>query len=469
MDEHVGAVGRLLFANDGERLLSCSADRTVVIRDRMIREADDERTAAFILSKVITLKASPVSMTIPSDDPDGLVISTIDRQIHKFNIPSARNIHSFRASDAETSDTVVMSSLTVESGAAGQSPRLLVGVSTTDKSIRVYDLERDVLLAREFGHTEGISDVILLQTSETQKGALRKTLISSGLDGVITIWNLSVEPVQSPQEKTQTTAQVDDDTPTKELTATKPPLRRILSRTELSVFQKLDAPSPSPAPIRELSPPRIRKRTSRISMGPQFMRNGNDGSPTTVPTPSIPPPSRRSPTSPIHLDVKSRRSRSPSPPSPKASAIPKALAARTSRVNLRRQSLDPRPRPPPKGSPTSSTSGSEFGSLSMSTEQVCRALRAYRKKLQTSAEPLNSVTELERELDLTSRALSERTAKRLQAKEELSIRPMPSKDRWIAKPATAPKAVARRIPSTPNLGQARKERFHRANSVDSAG
>jgi WD40 repeat protein len=95
MDEHVGAVGRLLFANDGERLLSCSADRTVVIRDRMIREADDERTAAFILSKVITLKASPVSMTIPSDDPDGLVISTIDRQIHKFNIPSARNIHSF--------------------------------------------------------------------------------------------------------------------------------------------------------------------------------------------------------------------------------------------------------------------------------------------------------------------------------------------------------------------------------------
>jgi WD domain, G-beta repeat. len=34
LDDHVGAVGRLLFMNDGERLLSCSADRTVIVRDR---------------------------------------------------------------------------------------------------------------------------------------------------------------------------------------------------------------------------------------------------------------------------------------------------------------------------------------------------------------------------------------------------------------------------------------------------
>jgi hypothetical protein len=32
MDDHVGAVGKLMFINEGEKLLSCSADRTVVIR-----------------------------------------------------------------------------------------------------------------------------------------------------------------------------------------------------------------------------------------------------------------------------------------------------------------------------------------------------------------------------------------------------------------------------------------------------
>jgi hypothetical protein len=31
MDDHVGAVGKLMFINEGEKLLSCSADRTVVI------------------------------------------------------------------------------------------------------------------------------------------------------------------------------------------------------------------------------------------------------------------------------------------------------------------------------------------------------------------------------------------------------------------------------------------------------
>ena len=41
MDDHVGAVGQLMFINDGEKLLSCSADRTVIIRDRATREVDD--------------------------------------------------------------------------------------------------------------------------------------------------------------------------------------------------------------------------------------------------------------------------------------------------------------------------------------------------------------------------------------------------------------------------------------------
>lgn len=45
----------------------------------------------------------------------------------------------------------------------------------------------------------------------------------------------------------------------------------------------------------------------------------------------------------------------------------------------------------------------------MSTEQVCRTLRAYRKKLNGTKENLPSQKDLERELGLTLRALHSRT------------------------------------------------------------
>lgn len=52
---------------------------------------------------------------------------------------------------------------------------------------------------------------------------------------------------------------------------------------------------------------------------------------------------------------------------------------------------------------------SGFGTLNMSTEQACRTLRAYRKKL-TSTEPLSPevLTELDQELRLTAAALGDR-------------------------------------------------------------
>lgn len=58
---------------------------------------------------------------------------------------------------------------------------------------------------------------------------------------------------------------------------------------------------------------------------------------------------------------------------------------------------------------TSSTSLHGFGSLNTATEQTCRALRAYRKKL-SSSEPITAdvLTDLDDELRLTSTALGDR-------------------------------------------------------------
>ncbi|ODH51830.1 hypothetical protein GX48_02074 [Paracoccidioides brasiliensis] len=478
MDEHVGAVGRLLLLNDGEKLLSCSADRTVIVRDRVTREADGDTTVAFSLSKILTLKASPVSMTLHPESADTLILSTIDRHIHRFDLASGRQMHSFRASDPETNDTVVVSSLTIDSEVPEQSPPLLVGVSTTDKSIRVYDFDRDVLLTREFGHTEGVTDIVLIEaklTDAKEKG--KKTLISTGLDGIIMIWDLSIQQ-QQPVQEIQPVAPVraEDAPPAKELTAVKPPLRRILSKTELAGYQRLDAYSSSPTTSREQSPPRIRRKSSRYTLNPSISKSGY--STPIVSTPPLPPPRR---SSIILSDAKSRRS--PSPPSPKPHPS-KILASKLSNSSLRHPPLDFRSRIKPNGatqtnnanathSPSPSPSQpSEFGSLNTSTEQVCRTLRTYRKKLSGSTDHLHAATELERELDLTIRALGERS-KRIQVNENslLENNNHGKAGRVIRTPlAVKSQKLARRVPSTPNLSRSiNGGSLYRTHSLDPDG
>lgn len=449
MDDHVGAVGRLLFMNDGEKLLSCSADRTVIIRERVTREVNGTTVIAFVMAKVVTLKVSPVSITLAPDDPDTVVFSTTDRNIQRFDVSSGRHIHSFRASDPETNDAVVMSSLTMSCEVPGQSPKLLIGVSSTDKSIRVYDFERDTLLAREFGHTEGVSDVLLLESrSPTSKSAVTRTLISTGMDGLVMIWDLSVQQ-QQPKELSQPNVGEEEDTPVKELTASKPPIRRILSRSELAEFQRVDSPavSPTPAREREQSPPRIRRKTSRCLLAPPPLKNGNVA---TTPPPST---SRRSPTTSTPLESGGR---SPSPQSPKTKTA--------TRHSVRHPSMDFRSR-------ARNAENSELGSLNLSTEQVCRTLRAYRKKLSGSTDEPRAAKELERELDLTRRALSERI-KKIQVNGDAETDSSGKENDRKAVRSSMPSkflAVPRRVPSTPSLVRKGSRRLSRSRSLDRDG
>lgn len=386
MDDHVGAVGQLMFINEGEKLLSCSADRTVIIRDRATREMDNGGACvAYLISRVITLKTSPVSMTLCPDDSNILYLSTMDRCVSKFDIPSGKHLHCFKASDSETTDAVILGSLKVAPEISGQSPKVLIGVSSTDKSIRVYDLERDQLLTGEFGHTEGVTDALLLERrDDSERTEPERILISTGMDGILMIWNLSVQQLIAPDLQG---TRDDDEGPMKDITASKPPLRKVLSRSELAGFQRPESPNPStPTPTRDHSPTLLRKM-SRLSLAPSSLKNHTLSEQTT-------PPTRLSPT-PNTPQYRSRQSPSPVSPKSRGSAR-KPSSARSNR----RTSLDFRNR-------GKTTPRNEFGSLEMSTEQVCRTLRAYRKKLNGSSQRISS-KELERELSLTLRAVTGR-------------------------------------------------------------
>jgi hypothetical protein len=456
MDDHVGAVGQIMFLNDGEKLLSSSGDRTILIRQRATRDEDGATSIAYLITKVITMKASPVSMALCPDDSNVLYVSTMDRCIFKFDIPSGRQLHSFRASDSEANDAVIMSSLTVTTEIPGQSPKLLIGVSSTDKSIRVYDLEKDHLLTGEFGHTEGVSHVLLLEhCQESDDGpTTKRSLISAGMDGILMIWNLCVQP-NLPPELAQN-GRDDEGGPVKESTAAKPPLRKVLSRSELAGFQRPDNPSPlgTPTPVRELSPTLMRKM-SKLSLTPSTLKHNS-----LAETPS--PPNRRSP---ISFTPTDQNRRSPSPVSPRTKSYSSASKKPSSaKPTNRRTSMDFRTR-------TKTSTRSEFGSLEMSTEQLCRTLRTYRKKLNGSTKHLHAQKELERELNLTLRAVGTRFQNSDESAETETDSSGKDMDRKPSYSSISSRSshLPRHMPSTPLLRHKGMRQVSRSRSYDANG
>ncbi|KAF2497980.1 WD domain-containing protein, partial [Lophium mytilinum] len=388
LDEHVGAVTGILFSRNGSRLVSCSSDRTVVVRNLVSREEDGETLFAFVILRTITLKASPVSIVLDVDQDDVLLVSTIDRQIQKYDLRNGHSLSSFRASDSEGGDAVVMCSLAHIPTPRG-SP-LIAGVSSTDKSIRLYE-ESGTLVGRDWGHTEGVTDIALVNSKNFEEDDVeQRSLVTVAVDGTIFIWNLDLKPPQR-QDISRSMDLAGASTPTnRDLIVNKPPLRRVFSQNELARFQRSpDEESTTPTGGRS---PRLRKRLSKFSLAQ---------APKLDPSPMPSIPKEYQTTGPSFAQPISRkyRNRSPSPPSPRNN---------NQHSKSRRPSLDARLRTKASNAPVN-----EFGSLGASTEQVCRTLRAYRKRLANSSDSLSSesVRELERELAITARAVGERAVK----------------------------------------------------------
>ncbi|CZS98459.1 probable transcriptional repressor rco-1 [Rhynchosporium graminicola] len=382
LDDHSASVCGLFFAENGEKLISCSTDRTIHIRQLVKKHVGGQEVMGAVPVRIITLKATPVSMTsCLADQMGNFVVSLLDRTIATYEISSGRLISSFKVSDNEGQESVVLDSLVMGTPSASPGrPTILAGVSSTDKSVRIYDGSTGSFLDREWGHTASVTDVALLEVPDSDQ----KTLISTGADGTIMIWDLSPKAPEL-QEPIDTSIN-RDPSPPKDTASSRPPLRRVLSKAELAEFQRA---SPLSTPTGNRSPPRaIRKKTSRYGLSTQ--------SPTLAPP--VPSVSSKhfisaSDDSGIRRPL---RNRSRSPPSPKVKENRQPSLA----------TLDSRGR-------TKSTGNfSEFGTLNMATEQACRTLRAYRKKLLSSETVREeALKELDQELRLTAMALGEKNVK----------------------------------------------------------
>lgn len=379
LDDHAASVGGLIFAENGEKLVSFSTDRTIHIRQLVKKDVEGLEVIGAIPIRIITLKASPVSMVACLEDSMcNFVVSLLDRTVATYDIATGRLVSSFKVTDGDGSETVVLDALRMGVPGLSGRPTILAGVSGTDKSVRIYDPVTGTFLDREWGHTASITDVALLEDRDSDQ----KTLISTGSDGTIMVWDLSPKPSELADS-----VEIDKYTsPPKESTPARQPLRRVLSRAELAEFQRA---SPVSTPTGRSSPPRvIRRKTSKYGLSAQ--------SPALVPPMPLMTSKHFTSTSEDSTSRKSSpRNRSRSPPS-----SPKGREAR-------------RPSLAESRNRTKSTGNfSDFGTLNMSTEQASRTLRAYRKKLSTS-EPIKDevLKELEQELRLTAVALGERSLK----------------------------------------------------------
>lgn len=387
LDEHVGSITGLIYTSDGGSLISSSSDRNIVVREALTRDVDGETLTAFIIKRTITLKNTPVSMTLPQDRDDVLFLSAVDRSVHRYNLRTGHLSNSFKVSDNEGSDAVVLSSLIYIPTLSGQN--LVGGVSTTDKSLRLYD-ENGVIFGRDWGHTEGVTDLTLVGSANAGE---QRCLVSVAADGTVFIW--SIGPKQSSKRDISRSMDLLTTTPTSsELLVNKPPLRRVLSQSELSRFQQRspEAEEDTSAPMTKRAPHDVKKRSSRFSLAQP---------------PRLDPSPMTSFESGLRRRTMANIRRSPSPPSSPKSTHRSIRARPSLTLQSRTKSSTA------LATESSIPNGSGAGSLAYSTDIVCRNLRAYRKKLASSSDHLEPETlrELERELGLTARAVGEKAMK----------------------------------------------------------
>lgn len=389
--EFPSRVTDLILSTD-EKVIICSMDRNVQIHELISKEGEPDVIAA-IQCRSIALKASPVSMALDLGCKS-LFVSSLDRSVHHFDVDTGQTLVAFKSTDENSSETAVLDSLVFGSSPRDESPFLL-GLSNTDKSVRIYDACSGAFMDREWGHTESITGVALVEDGEETR-----RVVSVGCDGTIMIWDLDLR--DSPPGATSRSP-----TPAKDGT-NRPPLRRVLSKAEIAEF-----PRPSSSHSTRRSPPPLKPLRTRKSRS-----NMSSASAASTKTPTTSSFHHRhnsnSPSSGRADDTPSRRTSSNMSGSPAADTTSPASARLSRRPSMPTLGTTP-PTARKKSSAVSLRSayglGSSASSLQAATEQTCRQLRSYRARLSSSSSEHiapEAMDELEAELRLTAAAVSER-------------------------------------------------------------
>ena len=256
--EHVGAVNSIALSQDGVCLVSASADRTIVVRSSA---NDDQGRSAFIQLRVINLKASPLTLNLNTGCRDDLLVSTMDRQVVKFDSQSGQLLEAFKAADGlGSTDAFTLNICKVfDLKTSSDSTHLIVvGASSIDKSLRIYDPTNGALLAKGYGQL-AISDVNLMRSYDIGDESTYR-IVTTGFDGTIFLWNLDGDALFAEE--------VSLGTKTDKNMHSTPPLRKVLSKVEIRDFHRHfeSSSAPTTPTNKNRSPTRLRKKTSQLGL-----------------------------------------------------------------------------------------------------------------------------------------------------------------------------------------------------------
>ncbi|KAL1920123.1 uncharacterized protein VTP21DRAFT_1269 [Calcarisporiella thermophila] len=185
MDDHSSSITAVKFSDDGSRLVSCGADKSIIFR--CFLENEDPPYA--------TYHNSSGRATVFDMDMSNLhrYIATVssDRRFNLFSIDSGKPVKTYKP------DTVDELSNGVEGGSLiriSLDPSGTFAVAcSSDKSIRLFDIRTGHCLTRVMGHSELVTCVKFSQDCSR--------VISTSSDGCIFIWRLRPEFVRKIQQR----------------------------------------------------------------------------------------------------------------------------------------------------------------------------------------------------------------------------------------------------------------------------
>ncbi|KAG4305453.1 hypothetical protein PORY_001009 [Pneumocystis oryctolagi] len=196
LDDHNSCINKARFHKKCQMLISCSADRTVVIR-QLHEEFRNDRLY-YLPTKVISLRSSALDFAFISEDSSRFFVSTLDRQLLQCDI-QGQIIGSYKTSE-EPREMVFLDSIVISNPISLNldntkktilEQRFIAGLGN-DKAIRIYDLLTCSFVAKNYIHTDGLTGITWLQSNQSDN---KLKLVSTGLD-VLAVWELSINEYQ---------------------------------------------------------------------------------------------------------------------------------------------------------------------------------------------------------------------------------------------------------------------------------
>lgn len=237
---HKGNIFKVQFSQDGKRLISCSADRTLHIHKFAVNESTG--MFGFLSEKIISLKSGPSDMEIEYES--GNIVLSCDKHILSYKVPTGELLSSFRTMD-QTFEAVNLSTISIK---RIKGKTFLAGMGS-DKGIRVYEYPTGQFIGSAWGHSEGISGISWID-GETNEESI---VISSGNDGCIFLWDIQPYPPIENNNNNTNTNNLSVASPNNNINRISP-TRKILSKSELTQYsqqqqqqqQRLSPGTPTP-------------------------------------------------------------------------------------------------------------------------------------------------------------------------------------------------------------------------------